>query len=70
MNLRDLPILKHLGDVGPSDPVFDLMVLVGPVVVVLIILLGRNAATTAIAAGYVLAFPAYLAYKAVTRPSD
>lgn len=66
MNLRDLPILRRLEDVGPTDPVFDLLVLVGPVVIAIIAVLGRTAISTTLAAAYVIGFVAYLAWNAHT----
>jgi|GEM_PF-3531818 len=64
MNLRDLPILRHLEDVGPTDPVFDLLVLLGPLVIALIALLGRTPVTMTTTTAYVLGFVAYFGWNA------
>lgn len=66
MNLRDLPLLRRLEDIGPTDPVFDLLVLAGPLVIAAIALLGRTAITTTFATVYVVGFAAYLAWSAST----
>lgn len=66
MKLRALPILRRLEDVGPRDPVFDLFVLVGPVVIALIALFGRTVVTMTTTAAYVLGFLAYLGWNGRT----
>lgn len=45
---------------GPDDRVFDAFILVAPLVVLVIALLGRTGVTTALAAGYLLAFVGYV----------
>lgn len=66
MKLRDLPILRHLEDVGPSDPVFDILVITGPVVLTTIAVFGRSHGTTALATAYILGFVGYLVWNATT----
>ncbi|MEM4781533.1 MAG: hypothetical protein QXG03_08250 [Halalkalicoccus sp.] len=46
---------------GP-DPVFDALMLAGPLILVAIALLGRTALTTALAIAYLLAFVGYVLY--------
>jgi hypothetical protein len=66
MNVTDLPIIRQVVESGADDRVYDALVLVGPLVVVGILLLGRNAATVGLAALYVTLFVSYLAYRGVT----
>ncbi|MFB6069077.1 MAG: hypothetical protein ABEJ90_04025 [Halobacterium sp.] len=60
---RDLPLVATLREFGGEDPVFDAFILAGPLVVSTLAAVGRNAATTALAAGYLLSFCAYVAAK-------
>ncbi|ERH00853.1 MAG: hypothetical protein J07HN6_02482 [Halonotius sp. J07HN6] len=52
MGLPEWPLLTEVLNAGTDDQVFQALLLVGPVVIALIVLLGRSPITTAIAAGY------------------
>lgn len=65
--------------VDPSDPVrrirpwdsdtpsFDALMLLGPMVVLALVVTGRNVATTTLAVGYIVAFVVAIAHKAGDR---
>jgi hypothetical protein len=57
MTPEELPLVGPAFRWGPPDPVFAWLMLLGPVVVLLLALAGRSPATTAVAAGYVVAVP-------------
>lgn len=65
MRLADLPVVAEVVDAGPDDRVFDALLLVGPVVVLLIVLLGSNILTRGLAGAYVASIVAYVCYLAV-----
>lgn len=63
MNPESLPVVGTVFRIGSSDHVFDLFMVIGPILILLIVLLGRNNVTTALATGYVIAFPGYVLLK-------
>jgi len=65
MNVDDVPIVSSVVDAGPSDRVFDSLLLVGPLVIGLVVLLGTNVLTRVIAGAYIGLFVAYVVYRAV-----
>ncbi|MFB6072038.1 MAG: hypothetical protein ABEJ88_03630 [Halobacterium sp.] len=69
MKRDDVPVVRHMADIGPQDPVFDSLILLGPIVIVAVAAVGRNAATTALAVGYLASFVLYTLYKAFDRPN-
>lgn len=58
--LTGLPFVGSLLWSGDRDRGYELLILCGPLVIVSIALLGRSLLTTALAAGYILAFVLYL----------
>ncbi|MFB6077439.1 MAG: hypothetical protein ABEJ80_00495 [Halarchaeum sp.] len=67
MSPEDVPVVGALSEGGPDDRVFDALVLAGPVVVLALTTFGREAATTALAAAYLLAFLGYVCLRGVRR---
>ena len=67
MNAADVPVFGVLFRLRARERMFDALVLLGPVLVALIALLGRNVLTTALAACYVLAFVGYVGYRGIDR---
>jgi hypothetical protein len=65
MNGSRLPVVDLVFEAGPDDRVFDWLLLSGPVVVLLIVVLGRSAPTTALAGGYLAAVVCYVLYRAI-----
>ncbi|MFB6165203.1 MAG: hypothetical protein ABEJ31_08605 [Haloarculaceae archaeon] len=62
---REAP--RQLLAAGAPDDALDALLLAGPGLVALLVLLGRTPLTTALAAAYVLALPAYVAARALDR---
>ncbi|MFB6109426.1 MAG: hypothetical protein ABEJ60_00930 [Halodesulfurarchaeum sp.] len=58
MNGDALPLIGRVIEEGADDRLFDGLLLLGPPLVVLIALLGRNGLTVALISGYLLAFVA------------
>lgn len=52
MTPTEWPFLDELFNAGTDDPVFQVLLLAAPVVIALIVLLGRSPVTTALAGGY------------------
>ncbi|ELZ32451.1 hypothetical protein C474_06507 [Halogeometricum pallidum JCM 14848] len=67
MKPEDVPLVREIIRTGADDRVFDLLLVVGPLLVVLVALLGRSVVTTALAGGYLLAFVGYTLFKGLRR---
>ncbi|WP_222918637.1 hypothetical protein [Natrinema sp. SYSU A 869] len=65
MRPSELPLVGQVFESGAEDRVFDSLLLVGPVIILLIVAVGRSLLTTSIAVGYVLFFVAYVLYRGV-----
>ncbi|MDS0282625.1 hypothetical protein [Haloarcula onubensis] len=63
MRPRQLPLVGHVRDAGADDGVFDTLLLVGPLVVVVVALVHRNAFTEALVLAYLTAFVGYILYR-------
>lgn len=63
MRLVDLPVVSSVVEAGPDDRVYDALLLSGPLVILLVVLLGSTVATRAVAGAYVAAFVAYVLYR-------
>lgn len=63
MNVADIPLVGLILRSGTRDRVFDVFLLSGPVLVALIVVIGRNLLTTALAVLYVLGFVGYVSYR-------
>ncbi|AGN01028.1 hypothetical protein L593_05395 [Salinarchaeum sp. Harcht-Bsk1] len=66
MNLDDLPVVSQVFESGADDRVFDSLLLLGPVVIVLIVLLGRSLLTAVLAVFYLGVFCGYVVYRGAT----
>lgn len=62
MTLERLPLVGYIVESGPADPVFDGLLLLGPLVVLLAAVLGRSVVTQSLAAAYVAVFVAHVLY--------
>ena len=65
MMLRDLPVVSAVVEAGADDRIFDLLLLIGPLVIGLIVLLGRSFVTEAVAVVYIAVFVGYTLYRAI-----
>lgn len=63
MNIGDLPVVSNVFEAGADDRVFDSLLLIGPLVIGLVIVLGRSLVTEALAVTYIGAFVAYVLYR-------
>jgi hypothetical protein len=70
VNVSDLPVVRQVLDSGARDRVYDSLVLAGLPVIVVIVVAGRSALTTGLAALYLALFVSYLAYQGVTGGDD
>jgi hypothetical protein len=62
---RDLPVVSAVVEAGADDRIFDLLLLIGPLVIGLIVLLGRSFVTEAVAVVYIAVFVGYTLYRAI-----
>ncbi len=69
MNLADVPIVGELLEAGAEDRVFDSLLLAGPILVLLIAVVGRSTLTTGIVVAYLLFFVGYVLYRGVSDRS-
>lgn len=65
MTPRDLPFVSQVADYGPEDPLFDSLLLIGPPLIALIIVLGRNVLTEGLALAYIGFFVGTILYREV-----
>ena len=65
MMLRDLPVVSAVVEAGADDRIFDLLLLIGSLVIGLIVLLGRSFVTEAVAVVYIAVFVGYTLYRAI-----
>lgn len=65
MKSRDIPVVSAVFEAGADDRVFDSLLLTGPLVIGLIVVLGRSFVTEAIAIAYIAVFVGYTLYRAV-----
>lgn len=63
--LTGLPVIGDVFQDGTADPVYDVLMVVGPLLVILIVLAGRTILTVGLAGLYVLSFVAYVGVKHV-----
>jgi hypothetical protein len=62
----DLPLVSAVVDAGADDRIFDSLLLLGPLVVAVIVLLGRSMLTEVLAVAYIAVFVGYGLYRGVT----
>ena len=62
---RDLPVVSAVVEAGADDRIFDSLLLIGPLVIGLIVLLGRSFVTGAVAVVYIAVFVGYTLYRAI-----
>lgn len=62
------PILKWVINAGPDDPVLNLWLLLGPFLITLVAVVGRNTVTTLLVRGYITAFVIHSVYNVLTSP--
>ncbi|GGM51212.1 hypothetical protein [Haloarcula argentinensis] len=65
MQLEEIPVIGSLLAAGADDRVFDAMLVLGPVIIIVITLLGRNLASLALAVAYTVGFSVYIGYKGI-----
>lgn len=63
MRLQDLPVVGALFAAGADDPVFDALLLLGPLAILVIAMLGRTVVSIAIAVAYTGGFLGFIVYK-------
>ena len=62
---RDLPVVSYVFEAGADDRIFDSLLLIGPLVIGLIVLLGRSFVTEAVAVVYIAVLVGYTLYGAI-----
>lgn len=65
MTPKELVPVAWLTEASPGDPVFDALMIVGPILLVVVAFLGRTVVTTALVGLYVAAFFVYVVYNGV-----
>ncbi|AHG01721.1 hypothetical protein HALLA_00085 (plasmid) [Halostagnicola larsenii XH-48] len=69
MRIGDLPNVGDPFEGGAEDQVFDSLLLLGPIIIVLIAIVGRSALTTIITVAYLSSFVGYVLYRGAHRGS-
>jgi len=65
--LTHLPIVGWVFGAGSSDPIYDLLIAAGPLLVVLVRVVGRTVVSQALVFLYLVSFVGYLLYKFARR---
>lgn len=65
MKLDEIVPVAWLSEASPGDPVFDVLMVLGPALLVVVAFLGRTVATTALVGLYVAAFFVYVVYNGI-----
>lgn len=65
MKVREIPVITYVFEAGADDRVFDLLLLVGPLIIGVIIVLERSLFTEALAVAYIAVFVAYTLYRGI-----
>jgi len=63
MTLRDVPVVGDLLEAGAEDRVFDVLLLGGPLLILVIAIVGRSPLTSGGAIIYLLSFSSYILYR-------
>jgi len=67
MKSRDIPVVSAVFEAGADDRVFDSLLLIGPLVIGLIVVLGRSLVTEVVAVVYIALFVGYTLYRAIRK---
>ncbi|GGC70802.1 hypothetical protein GCM10007209_35890 [Haloferax sulfurifontis] len=67
MKLRDLPVVSYVFEAGADNRVFDSLLLLGPLVIGLVVILGRSLVTEVLAVVYITVFVTYTLYQWTQR---
>jgi len=62
MKLSDVPVVSSVFEAGADNRVFDLLLLLGPLVIGLVVVLGRSFVTEVLAVAYISVFVTYTLY--------
>lgn len=65
MKLEEIPLVGPLLAAGADDDVFDVLLLLGPLLIVAITIFGRTPLSVLLAVAYTSGFIGYIAYKGV-----
>ena len=67
MNPSDLPLVAWLSRASPGDPVFDALMIIGPVLLVVVAILSRTTVTTTMVGFYIASFFVFTIYNGIGR---
>lgn len=65
MNPNDLLPVSWLSRASPGDPVFDALMIIGPILLVIVAVFGRTVVTTVMVGLYVASFLVYTLYNGI-----
>ncbi len=70
MRIEAIPVIGSLLAAGADDHVFDALLVVGPVIIIVITLLGRTPISVTLAIAYTGGFVGYIGYKGIREISE
>lgn len=70
MKLERIPFIGPLLAAGADDPVFDALLILGPIVIIVITVLGRGLPSILLAVAYTGGFVGYIAYKGLVEAAE
>ncbi|WP_396612554.1 hypothetical protein ACH9L7_04565 [Haloferax sp. S1W] len=65
MKLDDFPVIYYVFEAGADNRVFDSLLLLGPLVIGLVVMLGRSLFTEVLAVVYIAVFVTYTLYQGI-----
>ena len=67
MTPKDAVPVAWLANASPGDPVFDVLMVLGPILLAVVAVVGRTTATTGLVGLYVAAFVVYVVYNGIDK---
>jgi hypothetical protein len=65
MKPSNLPVVSAVVEAGADDRIFDSLLLIGPLLIGLIVILGRSLVTEIVAIASIVVFVGYTLYRAI-----
>lgn len=67
MTPDSLPLIAWLSEASPGDPIFDSLMILGPILLLVVAIVGRTTATNFLVGIYVASFFVYVIYNGIAR---
>jgi uncharacterized membrane protein YuzA (DUF378 family) len=65
MNMTEIPVISAVSEAGADDRVFDVLLLLGPLVIGLIVIFKQSLVTEVLAVAYISTFVTYVLHRGI-----